>query len=214
MDENDFPYEVDLEAVELIVEMGQQGLRPALVAFLGDTGGFRLAARGRDPDVVLGELWRGRRASRTCRRGPAAATSLVGTRLGSRSRPAYDGPMEPEQVVRDFCETVRRVDVKALLAFFTEDAVYHNIPVDPVQGLEAIESTLNQFMTPGGEASFELKAIATSGNKVLTERVDVLTMGGKRVEIPVMGTFEITPDGKISAWRDYFDMQQVVSQMS
>jgi len=121
--------------------------------------------------------------------------------------------MEPEQVVRNFCETVKQVDLKALLAFFTEDAVYHNIPVDPVRGHAAIESTLAQFMAPGGEASFELKAIATSGNKVLTERVDVLTMGGKRIEVPVMGTFEVTPDGKISAWRDYFDMQQVMSQL-
>ena len=121
--------------------------------------------------------------------------------------------MDPEKVVRDFCETVRQVDLKALLAFFTEDAVYHNIPVDPVQGHAEIEATLAQFMSPGGEASFELKAIATSGNTVLTERVDVLTMGGKRIEIAVMGTFEVTSDGKISAWRDYFDMQQVMSQL-
>ena len=121
--------------------------------------------------------------------------------------------MNPEQVVRDFCKAVEKADVKALLAFFTVDAVYHNIPVDPVRGHAEIESTLSQFLSPGGEASFDLKAIATSGNKVLTERVDVLTMGGKRVEIPVMGTFEVTPEGKISAWRDYFDMQQVVSQM-
>lgn len=121
--------------------------------------------------------------------------------------------MDPEKVVRDFCETVRRVDLDALLAFFTADAIYHNIPLAPVRGHAEIRATLEQFMAPGGEASFELKAIATSGNKVLTERVDVLTMGGKRIEIPVMGTFEVTADGKISAWRDYFDMQQVTSQL-
>ena len=31
-------------------------------------------------------------------------------------------------------------------------------------------------------------------------------MNGKRIELPVMGAFEVTADGKISAWRDYFDM--------
>ena len=68
-------------------------------------------------------------------------------------------------------------------------------------------------MAPGGEASFDITALAVDGNKVLTERVDILSMGGKRIEIGVMGVFEITPGGKISAWRDYFDLQQVTSQL-
>jgi limonene-1,2-epoxide hydrolase len=36
---------------------------------------------------------------------------------------------------------------------------------------------------------------------------------GKDVAVPVMGTFEIS-DGKISAWRDYFDLATFASQMS
>ena len=32
------------------------------------------------------------------------------------------------------------------------------------------------------------------------------------VELPVMGTFEVR-DGKIDAWRDYFDMNQFTSRM-
>ncbi len=31
-------------------------------------------------------------------------------------------------------------------------------------------------------------------------------MNGKKVELPVAGVFEVK-DGKITAWRDYFDMQ-------
>lgn len=44
-----------------------------------------------------------------------------------------------------------------------------------------------------------------SGNVVMNERVDTLSMGGNEVALPVMGVFEIE-DGKIRAWRDYFDM--------
>ncbi|HEV8574090.1 MAG TPA: limonene-1,2-epoxide hydrolase family protein, partial [Dehalococcoidia bacterium] len=40
---------------------------------------------------------------------------------------------------------------------------------------------------------------------VLTERLDKFALGGKKIELPVMGVFELT-DGKIAAWRDYFDM--------
>lgn len=122
--------------------------------------------------------------------------------------------MDPERVVRAFCEAVPSLDVKALCAFFTGDAVYHNIPVPPVVGREAIEGVLRQFLGPATEsAEFEILALASSGSCVLTERVDRFTIGGKRVELPVMGAFEVTSDGLISAWRDYFDMQQFVRQV-
>ena len=56
--------------------------------------------------------------------------------------------MTPESVVRDFCRAVERRDVPALMAFFTEDAVYHNIPLAPLVGHAAIASTLEQFIAP------------------------------------------------------------------
>lgn len=43
---------------------------------------------------------------------------------------------------------------------------------------------------------------------MLTERVDVITANGVTAPVPVMGTFEIR-DGRIVAWRDYFDMALV-----
>jgi limonene-1,2-epoxide hydrolase len=119
----------------------------------------------------------------------------------------------PENVVLQFCKAVVRADAKELAAFFTADAVYHNIPLAPVVGRAAIEETLRQFLTPGAAAEFEIKAIAVRDAKVLTERVDRFEMGGKKVELPVMGIFEVAPDGKISAWRDYFDMAQFTSQL-
>ena len=39
----------------------------------------------------------------------------------------------------------------------------------------------------------------------MNERTDILVMDGKRVELPVMGVFELE-GGKIRGWRDYFDM--------
>ena len=109
--------------------------------------------------------------------------------------------MGAEQVVRDFCNAVSRRDAKELAGFFTDSAVYHNMPIDPVIGREAIEATLNQFITPATEAEFEVTALAVAGNKVLTERIDRFVMSGKKIEIPVMGTFEVDAGGKITAWR-------------
>jgi limonene-1,2-epoxide hydrolase len=37
-------------------------------------------------------------------------------------------------------------------------------------------------------------------------------MGPKKIELPVAGVFEIR-GGKISAWRDYFDLTSFTKQM-
>jgi limonene-1,2-epoxide hydrolase len=47
---------------------------------------------------------------------------------------------------------------------------------------------------------------------VMTERVDVFRLPGKSFELQVMGTFEVR-DGKIHAWRDYFDQNQFTSRI-
>ena len=121
---------------------------------------------------------------------------------------------DPETTVRDFCAAFARCDVEELLGFFAEDAVYHNMPIAPVEGRDAIRATLNQFVDPNGEAEFELRHLAVVGNAVLTERVDRFTLQGKQVALPVMGTFEVDGAGKITAWRDYFDLNQFTQQLS
>jgi limonene-1,2-epoxide hydrolase len=122
--------------------------------------------------------------------------------------------MKPEEIVRRFCDAVRRRDCVELVGYFSDDAVYHNIPVDPVRGPEAIRKVLESFLAPASNAEFELRGIAVNGNLVLTERVDRFVVNGKPVVLPVMGAFEVRADGKIAAWRDYFDLAQFTKQLA
>ena len=115
-------------------------------------------------------------------------------------------------LVRRFCASWSTIDIPKILDFFTDDAVYHNMPVQPIQGKDAIKGVIEQFMAPFERADWEIKQIVCAGDIVLTERVDRF-IGEKTVELPVMGTFEIR-DGKIAAWRDYFDLAAWTSQMS
>jgi limonene-1,2-epoxide hydrolase len=120
---------------------------------------------------------------------------------------------QPVEVVARFCAAWADGDIDAIVDFFADDAVYHNIPVDPVSGREAIRATIAGFTTGVDSIEFRVLNIAADGAVVLTERVDAFTMPGKTITLPVMGTFEVT-DGKINAWRDYFDMNQFMSQLS
>jgi limonene-1,2-epoxide hydrolase len=118
----------------------------------------------------------------------------------------------PTQVVEAFCDAIADGDLDKVIAFFTEDAVYHNIPLDPVVGPAAIRATLESFTGAVESLEFRMLAIAANGNTVLTERVDVFNFPSSSIELPVMGTFDIAGD-KISGWRDYFDLNQFMSQL-
>jgi limonene-1,2-epoxide hydrolase len=122
-------------------------------------------------------------------------------------------PMDAEKVVREFCAAWGRRDVDEILAFFAKDAVYHNIPMAPAEGHDAIRTLLNLFVPAASSIEFEIHQLAVSGSVVLTERTDRFVVGDKTIALPVMGAFEVDDDGKITAWRDYFDMQQWTSQM-
>ena len=115
--------------------------------------------------------------------------------------------MDAERIVWDFCAAFSKREPRELLGFLAPDALYHNLPLAPVTGHAAIEGLLRSFLAPCTACEFELRAIACSGSTVLTECVDRFTRAdGRRIELPVMGAFEVGADGKIHAWRDYFDL--------
>ena len=122
----------------------------------------------------------------------------------------------PIEVVRRFCAAWSdNMEAAGLAAFFTEDAVYHNIPLEPVVGRDNITQAIASFIRPGAPGiesiDFHVINIAANGPVVMTERVDTFQLPGKSFELPVMGTFEVI-DGKINAWRDYFDINQFTSR--
>ena len=96
-------------------------------------------------------------------------------------------------------------------AYFTEDAVYHNIPMAPINGKKAIMETVAGWKAMMLSQGWEVLHQVSSGNVVMNERIDRFKAGDKLIALPVAGVFEVR-DGKIAAWRDYFDMAQFRSQ--
>ncbi len=118
-----------------------------------------------------------------------------------------------EQVVKDFCAAASTRDAQALRAFFSDDVVYHNIPMDPAEGIDATMAVIDMFLGMCEALEFKLHHLASDGTTVLTERTDIFTINGTSAPLPVMGTFEVV-NGKITAWRDYFDMAQVTAMFA
>lgn len=119
----------------------------------------------------------------------------------------------PIETIRSFCRAAGNLDTDEMMTFFTADAVYHNMPGPPASGAEAIRRTIDGFLTNWKATDWELLNIAADGDIVFAERVDHIDAGGKHVDLPVVGVFELR-DGKIAAWRDYFDLATYTRAMN
>ena len=121
---------------------------------------------------------------------------------------------DPQQVVRQFIAAWSRLDVEELVGWFTPDGIYHNMPIAPVQGHTALRQFITGFAGGWAETQWDVLNLAVSGNTVFAERIDrTVTRDGKRVDLPCCGVFEVV-DGKIAAWRDYFDMNAYMAALA
>ncbi len=102
------------------------------------------------------------------------------------------------------------MDIDKIMNFFTDDAIYINTPMRPHnRGKKAIRRFTKRFFTMVDNVDFIIHhQVENSNGIVMNERTDYLNFHEKQVELPVMGIFELT-DGKIKAWRDYFDMEKL-----
>ncbi len=118
--------------------------------------------------------------------------------------------MAHADIIRAFIDAWNANDLDRVVASLHPDVRYHNIPLQPIQGREAVRTYLHSAGSFDW-VDWKLLAIAESGDTVLTERIDEFGIGGVHVKLPIMGAFEIR-DGLIAAWRDYFDLATYLRQ--
>jgi len=119
---------------------------------------------------------------------------------------------ENERLVSEFCKTWETLNIDKVMEFFTDDAVYHNIPLKAAHGKAAIRQTIDGFMPGTTKIEFKILNTASAGAMVFNERLDSFIVNGNHVAVPVAGVFEIG-GGKIKAWRDYFDLATYINQV-
>ena len=110
-----------------------------------------------------------------------------------------------EQIVRDFIAVWSRLDVEAIVGFFAEDGVYHNMMGKPVAGRDNLRAFIGGFIRGWTRTEWVVLNIVANGDTVMAERLDGADVGGRHVDLPCCGVFEMA-DGKIKVWRDYFDL--------
>lgn len=108
------------------------------------------------------------------------------------------------RTVESFLAALQDRDIDRAGAMLDDNLVYQNVGFPTIRGRKR---AMKLFAAMDGRAGFEVKThrIAVNGSTVLTERTDALVFGPVRLQFWVCGVFEVT-GGRITLWRDYFDM--------
>lgn len=116
----------------------------------------------------------------------------------------------PTEIVTSFIGLWEEDDgiTKAVNSYFRDDTIWENHGLLTTTGKAEALGFFHEFSKATGMTgmTIDMLALAESGNKVLTERIDRFfdANGNEIMAMPVMGIFEIE-DGKIATWREYFD---------
>ncbi|HEV8297262.1 MAG TPA: nuclear transport factor 2 family protein [Acidimicrobiales bacterium] len=122
--------------------------------------------------------------------------------------------MSNRAVFDTFFADLDRLDLDAVMAAFSDDASYHDLPIrtDPTVGKAGIRKKLS-YLTACERIEFQFSLIVEDGDRILAERVEIWHFAsGARPALPVMCCMEFR-DGKIARWREYWDMNTLMGQL-
>ncbi|MBM3828184.1 MAG: nuclear transport factor 2 family protein [Actinobacteria bacterium] len=124
---------------------------------------------------------------------------------------------DPLSTVLDFFRSFEGNDVEEAVRFVADDMEYVNVPfgfeAGTVIGPDGMRAVLIPAFAGVIRNEFIVRTTATNADTVFVERLDRHRLANGWVELPVTGVFTVR-DGKITHWRDYFDMNVFATQMA
>lgn len=119
--------------------------------------------------------------------------------------------MTPKQTIEAVFAAFGALDLEAVYALVDDDVVYQNMAQGPVHGLNGLRSLWAGFGAISHLHS-EVLNMAAEGEVVLAERLEHMVIGGHEIAVPMAGAFRVR-NGKITEWREYYDMPTFERQL-
>lgn len=120
--------------------------------------------------------------------------------------------MTNAELIRAYYAAWVRDDLDAVFALCTDDLIAVNVPIGPLLGKAAAREFFEKFGHGMTQKHYAVERIVESADIAVVEGVENYLKDGKAVKLPYMSLFRFR-DGRISEWRDYFDLQTVLRQL-
>ena len=122
-------------------------------------------------------------------------------------------------IVRAFEQAFNRQDVNALLDCFTEDGSYHDNFFGPHAGRARLRAMFERMFHEGRDYAWTMDSVVESPARAAAEWTfsyvvadTIPRSAGRKIRFRGMSLFEVR-DGKIQAYREYFDVGAALLQL-
>ena len=123
--------------------------------------------------------------------------------------------IEPASVVRRFLDAIEARYLDAVLACFTEDATWQNVPHPCSRGHQEIRALLAAIVGRSEKVSWDVITESYGNNRAWLERVDRFWIDGTEYAVECNGVLEFDPkSGLIRELRDYVDLGEWRSRIA
>ena len=123
-------------------------------------------------------------------------------------------PVTAEEIVNTFMARITAMDLDGALELAADDIEYDNVPMSKVTGPDGIRSVFAQLDAMGVDSmEWIVHHQVASDTTVMNERTDRFGIGDRWSSIAVAGLFVVV-DGRITLWRDYFDLTAMTATIT
>ena len=121
-----------------------------------------------------------------------------------------------EAIVRSWFDCMVALDLDAAVDHFADDATYHVAAWhEPLVGRSAVRDGLKRELGAlSSEYRFTIRNVASTDSLVFMEVVDEFKKSGKVITMHWASVFELNRAGKITARRDYVDMNEFEARLA
>jgi limonene-1,2-epoxide hydrolase len=114
--------------------------------------------------------------------------------------------MTGEELIAALTGALNRMDVDAFAALLSDDVIVEHVSTGRIlRGKEEVIGWFQAMLEHAASNDVTVKRMCVDGSTIWAERVDRHLVGGRWIEIPIMGIVEFDSAGKMTLMRDYFD---------
>jgi len=119
----------------------------------------------------------------------------------------------PESLIRRFFDAWAEPDADQLRTFFHDEAVWVDGPHGVRRGADAIATEVAEQLKSLGGVTVDITTMVREGRTVMLEQVSRAKVGDTPISTVVMAVFEFDEEGRITQWREAYDLKSMTDQI-
>lgn len=123
---------------------------------------------------------------------------------------SHDTKTLAEQVVRAF----EARDIESMSALLADDVRLEDVPLGAHVGRHAVVEKITDFFGKASTYRWEQQRLIAQGSTAIVERTSHIVLGGKDIRLPMVVILEFDANGKLTLFKDYFDLQTLERQLA